>query len=299
MKQPKLTFSPSPTASNSCLSSSPTRAVIASSPTRAGAAATAVSVIASSPPRIVYSPTSPVAQAQSPNYLRPPSPYQQQAKRALSPQPLGNNKRLALSPPQSSPVIKGEYSSVVQQAGGSKRHHNGLLVNNGVQYVRRVDPQHRVEGGHRVVDIDQDVFPALSAPSGGPGRETAMSHLDFTGVIEEHNEVHHRQRLMELPSLDCLQLDLDLGMGSNVQQPHQQANAVHQEASVPQQRVNSVIRALPQQQQHHHPAAAAPQRHPEDRTKGDLIAEKLKLLASDRSEDDTTIKKDQEVDEEQ
>ena len=29
--------------------------------------------------------------------------------------------------------------------------------------------------------------------------ETAMSHLDFTGVIEEHNEAHHRQRLMELP----------------------------------------------------------------------------------------------------
>ena len=26
-----------------------------------------------------------------------------------------------------------------------------------------------------------------------------MSNLDFTGVIEEHNEVHHRQRLMELP----------------------------------------------------------------------------------------------------
>ena len=28
---------------------------------------------------------------------------------------------------------------------------------------------------------------------------TGTSHLDFTGVIEEHNEVHHRQRLMELP----------------------------------------------------------------------------------------------------
>ena len=28
-----------------------------------------------------------------------------------------------------------------------------------------------------------------------------MSNLDFTGVIEEHNEVHHRQRLMELPVL--------------------------------------------------------------------------------------------------
>ena len=26
-----------------------------------------------------------------------------------------------------------------------------------------------------------------------------MSRLDFTGVIEEHNEVHHRQRQMELP----------------------------------------------------------------------------------------------------
>ena len=154
--------------------------------------------------------------------------------------------------------------------------------------------------------------------------ETAMSHLDFTGVIEEHNEVHHRQRLMELPvrihsrqllvcwfkpshfllqSLDCLQLDLDLGMGNNVQQPPQQANALHQEqVIVPQQRVNSVIRALPQQQQHHHPAATAPpQRHPEDRTKGDLIAEKLKLLASDRSSEEaaTTLKKDQEVDEEQ
>jgi len=184
MKQPKLTYSPSPSASNGCLSS-PTRAMIASSPTRA--AATPVSVIASSPPRIIYSPTSPAAR--SPSYLRPPSPYQQ-AKRSISPQPLGNNKRLALSPPQSASVIK---------AGGSKRHHNGLLVN-GVQYVRRVDPQHRVEGGHRVVDIDQDVFPALvAAPSGGSGRETAMSRLDFTGVIEEHNEVHHRQRSMELP----------------------------------------------------------------------------------------------------
>jgi len=298
MKQPKLTYSPSPIASNSCLSSSPSRAVLASSPTR-GAAATAVSVIASSPPRIVYSPTSPAAK--SPNYLRPPSPYQQ-AKRSLSPQPLGNNKRLALSPPQSSSVIKGEYNGAVQQAGGSKRHHNGLVVNNGVQYVRRVDPQHRVEGGHRVVDIDQDVFPALSVPSGGPGRETAMSHLDFTGVIEEHNEVHHRQRLMELPTLDCLQLDLDLDIGNNVQQPHpaaqQQVNALQQQANVPQQRVNSVIRALPvpQQQQQHHPAAP-PQRHPDDRTKGDLIAEKLKLLASDRSEEASTLKKDQEVDE--
>ena len=29
--------------------------------------------------------------------------------------------------------------------------------------------------------------------------ETATSHLDFTGVIEEHNEMHHTQRLMELP----------------------------------------------------------------------------------------------------
>lgn len=29
-----------------------------------------------------------------------------------------------------------------------------------------------------------------------------MSNLDFTGVIEEHNEVHHRQRLMELPVLE-------------------------------------------------------------------------------------------------
>jgi len=51
---------------------------------------------------------------------------------------------------------------------------------------------------------------------------------------------------------------------------------------------------VPQQQhQHHHPAP--PQRHPEDRTKGDLIAEKLKLLASDRSEEASTLKnKEQE-----
>ena len=91
-------------------------------------------------------------------------------------------------------------------------------------------------------------------------------------------------------------------MGNNVQQPHpaaqQQVNALQQQANVPQQRVNSVIRALPvpQQQQQHHPAAP-PQRHPDDRTKGDLIAEKLKLLASDRSEEASTLKKDQEVDE--
>ena len=28
----------------------------------------------------------------------------------------------------------------------------------------------RVEGGHRVVDIDQEVFPTLNVPSGEPGR---------------------------------------------------------------------------------------------------------------------------------
>jgi len=280
MKQPKLTYSPSPSGSNGCLSS-PTRAMIASSPTRAmiasppmrTPAATPVSAFSTSspprienfPPTIICSPTtSPTAQ--SPSYLRPPSPYQQ-AKRSLSPQPLGNNKRLALSPPQSTSVIK---------AGGSKRHHSGLLVN-GVQYVRRVDPHHRVEGGHRVVDIDQDVFPDLSqAPSG-------TSHLDFTGVIEEHNEVHHRQRLMELPTLNGLELDFDL----DVQQ---------QPPPVPQQRVNSVIKALPVPQQQHHHHKPTPQQHPEDRTKGDLIAEKLKLLASDRSEEGSTFnsKKDQE-----
>ena len=44
---------------------------------------------------------------------------------------------------------------------------------------------------------------------------TGISHLDFTGVIEEHNEVHHRQRLMELPvrepTFDILILALNLG----------------------------------------------------------------------------------------
>ena len=51
---------------------------------------------------------------------------------------------------------------------------------------------------------------------------------------------------------------------------------------------------MPQQQHHHH--QPAPQQHSEDRTKGDLIAEKLKLLASDRSEEGSTFnsKKDQE-----
>jgi len=165
MKQSKLTYSPSPSASNGCLSS-PTRAMIASSPART---ADVSAFTPSSPSRtpsfaIICSPTtSPSPTAQSPTYLRPPSPYQQ-AKRSLSPQPLGNNKRLALSPPQSSSVIKAAGP------GGSKRNHSGLLVN-GVQYVRRVDPQHRVEGGHRVVDIDQDIFPALSqTPSGGSVR---------------------------------------------------------------------------------------------------------------------------------
>ena len=147
---------------------------------------------------------------------------------------------------------------------------------------------------------------------------TGTSHLDFTGVIEEHNEVHHRQRLMELPvrnphsifsflhwilvkwfgydlqhpchwlvlllqTLNGLELDFDL----DVQQ---------QPPPVPQQRVNSVIKALPVPQQQHHHHHPAPQQHPEDRTKGDLIAEKLKLLASDRSEEGSTFnsKKDQE-----
>ena len=70
-----------------------------------------------------------------------------------------------------------EQSTSVNQTGGSKRHHNGVLVN-GTHYMRRVDPEHRyfpngwdffsnlpftrVEGGHRVVDIDQDIFPVLN-----------------------------------------------------------------------------------------------------------------------------------------
>jgi len=125
-----------------------------------------------------------------------------------------------------------------------------------------------------------------------------MSRLDFTGVIEEHNEVHHRQRQMELPTLDCLQLDFDLGVSNN---GHQQLQHPPPPPSLPQQRVNSVIRALPvlpQQQQHQHPPP--PQRHPDDRTKGDLIAEKLKLLASDnRLEEASTFRNDQEQEEEQ
>ena len=132
-----------------------------------------------------------------------------------------------------------------------------------------------------------------------------MSNLDFTGVIEEHNEVHHRQRLMELPvlvfylkkrelflllhlllqNLDCLPSDFDLELGNTFQQ-----------APAPQQRVNSVIRALPVPQQHqhfHHPLPRGHQ-YPEDRTKGDLIAEKLKLLASARPEETSVFKKDQD-----
>ena len=94
------------------------------------------------------------------------------------------------------------------------------------------------------------------------------------------------QLTLLLQTLDGLQLDFDLEVGNNVQQ--------QPPPPVPQQRVNSVIKALPvPQQQHHHPAP--PQQHPEDRTKGDLIAEKLKLLASDRSEEGSRgIKKDQE-----
>lgn len=51
---------------------------------------------------------------------------------------------------------------------------------------------------------------------------------------------------------------------------------------------------MPQQHQHfHHPLPRGHQ-YPEDRTKGDLIAEKLKLLASDRPEETSVFKKDQD-----
>ena len=52
------------------------------------------------------------------------------------------------------------------------------------------------------------------------------------------------------------------------------------------------------QQQHQH-LLPAHQQHPEDRTKGDLIAEKLKLLASDRSEEGSTFKSKKDQEEEQ
>jgi len=182
----------------------------------------------------------------------------------------------------------------VNQAGGSKRHHNGVLVN-GTHYMRRVDPEHRVEGGHRVVDIDQDIFPVLNVEARSSYQEGAVSRLDFTGVIEEHNEAHHRQKMLELPTLDCLQLDLDLGLGigNSSQQEQQQPEAP------PPRRVDSVIRAVPvpvaeQVHTHQPPPSAGPQRHPDDRTKGDLIAEKLKLLASDRSDEGFASKKNQE-----
>ena len=35
-----------------------------------------------------------------------------------------------------------EQSTSVNQTGGSKRQHNGVLVN-GTHYMRRVDPEHR------------------------------------------------------------------------------------------------------------------------------------------------------------
>ena len=91
-----------------------------------------------------------------------------------------------------------------------------------------------------------------------------------------------------MQTLDSLQLEFDLGVGNNVQQ--------QQPPTVPQQRVNSVIKALPQQQ-HQHPKP--PQQQPEDRTKGDLIAEKLKLLASDREEEGSTFKSKKDEEQEQ
>ena len=97
-----------------------------------------------------------------------------------------------------------------------------------------------------------------------------------------------RQFILLLQTLDGLQLEFDLGVGNNIQQ--------QQPPPAPQQRVNSVIKALPQQQ-HQHPAP--PQQHPEDRTKGDLIAEKLKLLASDRSEEGSTFKSKKDEEQEQ
>lgn len=36
----------------------------------------------------------------------------------------------------------------------------------------------RVEGGHRVVDIDQEVFPTLNVPSGEPGRGGSKINVD-------------------------------------------------------------------------------------------------------------------------
>ena len=92
----------------------------------------------------------------------------------------------------------------------------------------------RVEGGHRVVDIDQDIFPVLNVEPRSSYQgitlevqilsqllkcntllnenvtvnhfsEGAVSRLDFTGVIEEHNEAHHRQKMLELPVIFCCQ----------------------------------------------------------------------------------------------
>ena len=100
-----------------------------------------------------------------------------------------------------------------------------------------------------------------------------------------------------LQTLDCLQLDLDLGLGigNSSQQEEQQPEVP------PPRRVDSVIRAVPvpvpvveQVHTHQPPSSAGAQRHPDDRTKGDLIAEKLKLLASDRSDEGFASKKNQE-----
>ena len=96
-----------------------------------------------------------------------------------------------------------------------------------------------------------------------------------------------------LQTLDCLQLDLDLGLGIGNSSQQEQPEVP------PPRRVDSVIRAVPvpvaeQVHTHQPPPSAGAQRHPDDRTKGDLIAEKLKLLASDRSDEGFASKKNQE-----
>jgi len=85
---------------------------------------------------------------------------------------------------------------------GSKRGHGGEVTEargSSIQYHRRSVPQHRVEEGHRVVDIYEDILPILNGellPQEGAG--PSVPELNFSGVIRQHNEA---LRLREAPPL--------------------------------------------------------------------------------------------------
>ena len=205
-------------------------------------------------------------------------------------------------------------------------------------------PFTRVEGGHRVVDIDQDIFPVLNVEPRSSYQGITLE-VQISGQLPKcitsqwkvHSESLFRRSSVTiglhrcdwrtqrsspqaenvgaagnfllsklkgtlcfttsflLQTLDCLQLDLDLGLGIGNSSQQQQ----EQPEAPPPRRVDSVIRAVPvpvveQVHTHQPPPSAGAQRHPDDRTKGDLIAEKLKLLASDRSDEGFASKKNQE-----